>query len=507
MLEADLSRYLWPDAAEKRQPDGLILTRPGLILVNPAAGVANEGIRPYSDTIAAGRSQSPGGVGRRPASSTHYARFIVPKIAGPGPWTIFTHFYNHSALSGSYIYATSALSGTTTKAAIATRHTSASYNVCLYNGDSLFGSTLAASAVGLHTIVITGDGTTATFYVDGVVSTTSCASEIAALDGLVLNGYSSTGGGNGFANTSTILLSGAELRAWNADEALEFTDNPWSIADPQSRSIFIPAASGGSTDLTIADGSHSHSVDQLLLSWNDLLTIYDASHGHSAENTILTTDWLLTVADSTHAHSAESPLLSTNWLLAVQDALHAHVADNIVLETTGATNLAIQDAAHAHLAENLILVTDWLLSIADSSHAHSVENIALSTDWLLTVADSAHAHSSENLTLDTSDATPLTVQDAAHGHSADNLLLTLDTWLAIVNAFHAHSAEAPTLTAEETLQIAETLHAVYSDTLALSLPGPMTLTPDDIIAIASAVLAALKADPSTLTVGRFLALK
>ena len=212
MGAVDLSRYLWPDIAEKRQPDGLILTRPGLILVNPATGVANEGIQPYSDTIAANRSQSPGGVGRRPTSAEQYASFVVPKITGPGQWTIFLHFYNHSALSGGLIYATSALSGTTTKAAIGPRSSYASYNVYLYNGASGANSTLPASSIGLHTIIVTGDGTTITFYVDGAICAVASSITITALDGLVLNGYTSTGGSSGFANTSTILLSGAELR-------------------------------------------------------------------------------------------------------------------------------------------------------------------------------------------------------------------------------------------------------------------------------------------------------
>ena len=306
MGAVDLSRYLWPDIAEKRQPGGLILTRPGLILVNPAAGVANEGIQPYSDTINAERSQSPGGVGRRPTSLAHYARFVVPKITGPGQWTIFTHFYNHSALFESYIYATAALSWMTTKAAIGPRQASASYNVGLYNGASFFGSTLAASAVGLHTIVITGDGTTATFYVDGVVSTTSCASTIAALDGLVLNGYSSTGGGYGFNNTSTILLAGAELRAWNADEALEFTDNPWSIADPQTRSIFIPAASGGAYTLTAAQGTFTETGNNAGLTAQRNISASQGSFAESGQSTGLNAQRKIAASQGSFAESGQA---------------------------------------------------------------------------------------------------------------------------------------------------------------------------------------------------------
>ena len=179
----------------------------------------------------------------------------------------------------------------------------------------------------------------------------------------------------------------------------------------------------------------------------------------------------LIVQDATHAHIADGVSLTTQWLLTIAESLHGHAADNLTLSATGAANLVVQDAAHAHIADSISLTTNWLLSIADALHSHAAEN----------------------LLLETSNATFLTVQDSAHTHGADIIGFSLDTWLAIVDAAHAHAADAPTLSASVALLIAEALHAHYADVAVLSLPGETTLTPEDITAIAAAVLAAINA--------------
>ena len=239
-----------------------------------------------------------------------------------------------------------------------------------------------------------------------------------------------------------------ETRYVSDSEAVSRSINPWSLFKPRRRVTYIDLGAGSTYNLTIAEASHSHAVDSLLFSSQDLLTVSDASHGQTADNLGL----------------------STQWLLAVQDALHSQASDNLTLSTTGSNSLDVQEATHAHFAEQMALVTTWLLTIAEASHGHAADNV----------------------TLDTSNATWLTVQDAGHAQSSDYLALSLDTWLAIVDAAHAHYADSPLLTAETTLAIAEALHAVYSDTLVLSFPGATTLTADDIQAIAAAVLAALQ---------------
>ena len=165
----------------------------------------------------------------------------------------------------------------------------------------------------------------------------------------------------------------------------------------------------------------------------------------------------LTIQDALHGHTADGVVLTTQWLLAIAESLHGHAADNLTLSATGAANLVVQDAAHAHIADSISLTTNWLLSIADALHSHAADN----------------------LSLDASNATFLTIQDALHSHAADSLGFSLDTWLTIVDAAHAHTADAPTLSVGQySLQIAESMHAFYSDTVYLSITGDFVRAPD-----------------------------
>ena len=250
-----------------------------------------------------------------------------------------------------------------------------------------------------------------------------------------------------YAGVPHVYGVAGEPRALSDAEIASRSDNFWQIFAKRDRYAFVNLGGGSSVGLSIADGTHGHISDSLLLSWQDLLTVSDAAHSHSSDHVALSTDWLLSVGNSSHTHAA----------------------DNLALSSAGATSLSVQDATHAHI----------------------VDGITLTTRWLLSIADGAHSHTADNLTLDTSNTTWLTVQDSAHGHASDNLALTLNTWLSIVDAAHAHYADAPTLTAETALQIAEVLHATYADTLVLSLPGAPGSYPSA-ESIAAAVVSALQ---------------
>lgn len=61
----------------------------------------------------------------------------------------------------------------------------------------------------------------------------------------------------------------------------------------------------------------------------------------------------LVIADSTHGHLADAVVLTSQHRLTVADAMHGHLADNITLSVLG--TLAIDDAIHAHLADSITL--------------------------------------------------------------------------------------------------------------------------------------------------------
>lgn len=86
----------------------------------------------------------------------------------------------------------------------------------------------------------------------------------------------------------------------------------------------------------------------------------------------------LIIADSTHAHAADNLVLDTSnaATLSVQEAAHSHAADSIVLSS--AAYLSVQEAIHAHYADTLVpyipgdmtLTPDDIASVADAVWSH-----------------------------------------------------------------------------------------------------------------------------------------
>ena len=64
------------------------------------------------------------------------------------------------------------------------------------------------------------------------------------------------------------------------------------------------------------------------------LVIADSSHGHIADALVLTSQHSIVVAEAAHGHTADNLTLSVLGTLAIDDAFHAHLADSITLTTT-----------------------------------------------------------------------------------------------------------------------------------------------------------------------------
>ena len=64
------------------------------------------------------------------------------------------------------------------------------------------------------------------------------------------------------------------------------------------------------------------------------LVIADSSHGHVADALVLTSQHSIVVAEAAHGHTADNLTLSVLGTLAIDDAFHAHLADSITLTTT-----------------------------------------------------------------------------------------------------------------------------------------------------------------------------
>lgn len=176
---------------------------------------------------------------------------------------------------------------------------------------------------------------------------------------------------------------------WSRDE--------WSLFEP--RRIWVPVSAGGGTPtLTVADATHAHTLDNVVLTSSTALVVQDMAHGHALDAATLSTGTALTVADAQHAHALDNVTLSTTGAtsLTVADSLHAHALDAVVL--TSQTDLAAADMAHGHALDGVTLTLGGVnLVIADIMHAHALENVALTLDTYLAVADLLHAHAIDNV--------------------------------------------------------------------------------------------------------------
>jgi len=199
------------------------------------------------------------------------------------------------------------------------------------------------------------------------------------------------------SGTIGVELAAISSGILNQTQVRSLLENPWQIVEPLPRNSRVRAATGGTPTLTVADATHGHTADSLVLTSSTALVIADATHGHTADNLTLdaTTGTSLTVADATHAHTADALTLSTDAWLTVADALHGHAADNLAL--TLDTWLVVADALHAHAADNLDLSGAPALLIADALHAHAADNLALTLDTWLAIQDAVHAHTADNL--------------------------------------------------------------------------------------------------------------
>ncbi len=149
--------------------------------------------------------------------------------------------------------------------------------------------------------------------------------------------------------------------------------------------------------LVVADGSHSHFADNIVLTQLHNLAIQAAGHSHLADNIDLTQAHLLAIAEALHSHAADGVILTQAHVLALAAALHGHTADNITLQL-GAL-LVIADALHPHTAEGITLTQVHNLLVNSGLHSLASDPIILSQVHALAIAATTHGHLADNIIL------------------------------------------------------------------------------------------------------------
>lgn len=303
-----------------------------------------------------------------------------------------------------------------------------------------FSAAPAAGSVLPTEIVVSSTASAATAY-EG--SSSSSVSRIGTAGTFTTGKRRDINAGDGTSVFATRLVLFAA--ALTTEELLEYRADPWQIYDP--RVFMVPvSAGGGSVSLIVADATHAHTADGLVLTSSTALSVAEATHAHAADNITLVVGSVLTVSEASHAHAADSPTLTAASALAVADATHSHAADNITLSVAGATNLTVADALHGHAADALALTSAHALIVADATHGHTVDGLTLTAASVLAIQEALHAHAADNITLDASGAVNLLLADGLHAHTADGVALTVAAWLTVADALHGHAADNVVLT-------------------------------------------------------------
>lgn len=140
----------------------------------------------------------------------------------------------------------------------------------------------------------------------------------------------------------------------------------------------------GGTATALPDGTSPDTITGLTPATTYSIELRDGAGAWSASESA-TTDTvgggggdLFEVADTTHAHTADSLVLTLGYSLAIQDATHGHAADSLGLSSSGASSLTVNDATHAHTADGLVLsVLTSDLTISDATHVHRADAVTL----------------------------------------------------------------------------------------------------------------------------------
>ncbi len=211
-----------------------------------------------------------------------------------------------------------------------------------------------------------------------------------------------------------------------------------------------------SITLTVADMTHSHSVDNVSLTQANILSVNDVSHSHSLNNITLTTAINLVVSDLSHNHSLDNIDLVQANVLTVNAITHAHSIDNIALST--GLNLVVANIIHNQLLDNTSLTQANTLAINEILHGHALDNVSLSQANILSIDELNHSHAVDNVTLNTS--VNLSVGDILHGHSLDGVTLTQSQVLEVQELLHSHVTEGSlTLLTDLILSVGSMTHA------------------------------------------------
>lgn len=199
----------------------------------------------------------------------------------------------------------------------------------------------------------------------------------------------------------------------------------------------VISSSSGDISIIIADSLHSHTVDNLDLTQQNILVISSTTHSQSVDNLDLVQAHLLVIDDAIHAATVDNIALVQQNILAIADTLESQTVDNLELTQSGL--LSVDEALSSLTSDNISLDVGLILAIADASHAQTADNIALIQANIITIADALHGAGVDNI--DLTQASSLVVSDTLHSSLIDSISLVVGDLLGIDGTTHASLAD------------------------------------------------------------------
>jgi hypothetical protein len=261
--------------------------------------------------------------------------------------------------------------------------------------------------------------------------------------------YVAAGGGT----TDLTVVDGSSLGA--GESAILFQEHVLASLDSHSVAVGENPALIQEQNLIAADGIVSSVGESLGLIQEHQLISVDGVSASIGESSDLIQEHNLSVSDGTSASVAESSDLVQNHNLTVSDGVSASIGESVALSTEGMDTLSVIDAVSYSVSDSVDLVQEHNLVSFDSVVAARGDSIDLlvAGEDLLTVSDSAISAVAETITL--SEEQTLIVLDGKSASLVDELILFQEHILGTSDCYNPNHVDNVDLEIEHWLEISD----------------------------------------------------
>ncbi|PCI43053.1 MAG: hypothetical protein COB49_12835 [Alphaproteobacteria bacterium] len=240
----------------------------------------------------------------------------------------------------------------------------------------------------VHNSFTTRSGNNHELHTNGASAGTSTGTGSAGpFSGFYIGGFGATSQDFNGDIAQVVVWKTARTPDWIATEYANQND-PAAFA-----SAGTPEAVGGGTTLTVNDGQHGLTSDDILLAQVHTLNSMEASHSITSGNVVSGLGVSVSIQDMGHTVSSDMVNLSQIQNLIVSRGRHSHAADSLII-SQGQT-LTNTNSQHNVGSDSLILSLAQALTIRDNIHAVTSDEVILAQLQALVIQNATHGLSSD----------------------------------------------------------------------------------------------------------------